>query len=136
MVSNACCLVSQIRIEGNLGCCDPVYYYPVYSYILPGILCPVLEFSVQGTHGPVGAGPKEGHKNNQRSGVPLLWRWDKRLKIVQCGVSEALGRPYGDLPVLKGGLKERWRQIFLSGPIVIGLMSLKSCFKLKVGYSD
>lgn len=42
-----------------------------------------------------------------------------------CGVSQVLGRPYGNLPVLKGGLKHRWGQIFLSGPIVIGLMDLK-----------
>jgi len=30
-----------------------------------GVLCPVLESSAQASHGPVGAGPEEGHKNDQ-----------------------------------------------------------------------
>ncbi|KAK4831735.1 hypothetical protein QYF61_018865 [Mycteria americana] len=29
----------------------------------PGVLCPALEYSAQEKHGPVGAGPEEGHKN-------------------------------------------------------------------------
>ena len=40
----------------------------------PGLLCPALEPSAQEGHGPVGAGPEEGHKNDRRAGAPLLQR--------------------------------------------------------------
>ena len=30
--------------------------------------------SIQERHGPVGAGPEEGHKTDQRAGTPLLSR--------------------------------------------------------------
>ena len=38
----------------------------------PGALRPALEPSAQEGHGAVGAGPEEGHQNNQRAGTPLL----------------------------------------------------------------
>jgi len=37
-----------------------------------GVLCPALEPLAQEGHGPAGAGPEEGHKNDQRAGTPLL----------------------------------------------------------------
>jgi len=37
-----------------------------------GVLCPALETSAQERHGPVGAGPEEGHKNDQRDGMTIL----------------------------------------------------------------
>jgi len=38
----------------------------------PGVLRPALEPSAQDRHGPVGAGPEEGQKTDQRAGTPLL----------------------------------------------------------------
>ena len=38
----------------------------------PGVLPPALGSSAQGRHGPVGAGPEEGPKNDQRDGTLLL----------------------------------------------------------------
>jgi len=37
----------------------------------PGVLSPTLEPSAQESHGAVGAGPEEGHKNDLRAGTPL-----------------------------------------------------------------
>jgi len=37
-----------------------------------GVLHPALEPSAQEGHGPVGAGPEEGHENDQGDGAPLL----------------------------------------------------------------
>jgi len=38
----------------------------------PEVLFPSLESSAQERHGPIGAGPKQGHKKDQRDGRPLL----------------------------------------------------------------
>ena len=38
----------------------------------PGVLRSALEPSAQEGHGTVGVGPKEGYKNDQRAGAPLL----------------------------------------------------------------
>jgi len=38
----------------------------------PGVLRPALESSAQEIHGPVGADPEEGHKNDERTRTPLL----------------------------------------------------------------
>ena len=38
----------------------------------PGVLRSALQRSAQEGHGTVGAGPKEGYKNDPRAGAPLL----------------------------------------------------------------
>ena len=54
---------------------DPKYYQILTDLLRSGetplgVLNPALEASVRETHGPVGVGPEEGHKNDQRDGTP------------------------------------------------------------------
>ena len=53
----------------------------------------------------VGAGPEEGHKDDQRAGVPSLWRKAERDELVLSGEEKALVRPHYGLPVLEGRLQ-------------------------------
>ena len=55
-------------------------------------------------HGTVGAGPKEGYKNDPRAGAPLLRGQAERVGLVQPGEEKAVGRPDCSLSVLKGSL--------------------------------
>jgi len=70
----------------------------------PGVLRLGLEPTAQEGHGPVGAGPDEGHKNDPQSGEPLLGGQAERVGLVQPGEENASRRPYSICPVLKGGL--------------------------------
>jgi len=83
--------------EGILSLC--------FGETLPRVLCPALEPSGQERHGPVEAGPEEGHKNDQRDGTPLLWGKAERVGVVQSGEENSLGRPYSSLPVPEGAYK-------------------------------
>jgi len=70
----------------------------------PGVLRSALEPSAQEGHGTVGAGPKEGYKNDPRAGAPLLGGQAERDGLVQPGEEKAAGRPDCSLSVLKGSL--------------------------------
>jgi len=71
---------------------------------LPGVLNPALELPAQEWHGPVAAGPEEGHNGDPRSEAVLLLGKAERVRAVQPEEEKALGRPYCGLSVLKGGL--------------------------------
>jgi len=58
-----------------------------------GVLCPALGSTAQERHGPVGMDPEEGHKNDQRTGAPLLQGKAERVAVVQPGEQKAAGRP-------------------------------------------
>ena len=49
----------------------------------PGLLRPVLKPSAQDGHGAVGAGPEDGHKDDQRAGAPCLWEEAERVGVLQ-----------------------------------------------------
>lgn len=48
-----------------------------------------MESSVQERHGPAGAHPEDGHKNDPRGGKPLLQGQTERAGAVQPGEGKA-----------------------------------------------
>jgi len=79
---------------------------------LAGVLRPDVESAVQERHGPVGACPEEGHKNDPRDGTALLWGQAERAGAVQPGEEKALRRPHSNLAVTEGDLQESWGGTF------------------------
>jgi len=78
-MSRQCALAAQ-RANRVLGCITRSVASRSREVILPlcsdetspGVLRSALEPSAQEGHGTVGAGPKEGYKNDPRAGTPLL----------------------------------------------------------------
>jgi len=78
-MSRQCVLTAQKAIH-ILGCIKRSVASRSRAVILPlcsgetpsGVLHPALEPSEQERHGPGGAGPQEGHKNDQKNGTSLL----------------------------------------------------------------
>jgi len=61
------------RIKRSIASRSREAIVPLYSgENPPGVLHPDLEPSAQEGHGAVGAGPEEGHKDDMRTGAPLL----------------------------------------------------------------
>lgn len=58
---------------------------------------------------------KEGHRNDPRTGTPLLERMADRVDVIQGGQEKELGR---DQPFSTQQELVRWRQTFLAGPVV------------------
>ena len=65
-------------------------------------------------------GPEEDHKDDLRSGVPILLGKAEGVGAVQPGEKKAPGRPYSSLSVPEGGLYERWGKYFSAGLVAIG----------------
>ena len=78
----------------------------------PGVLNPDVESSVQERHGPVGACPEEGQRNDPTDGTPLLWGQAERVGVVQPGKEKATGRSESCLSVSKGGCKKEGDRLF------------------------
>ncbi|KAK4832689.1 hypothetical protein QYF61_025150 [Mycteria americana] len=83
--------------EGILPLCSALVRPPCSAASSSGVL------SIRKTWS-CGSGSRGDHGNDQRAGTPLLWRKAGRVGVVQPGEEKALGRPYGGLTVLKGGL--------------------------------
>jgi len=86
----------------------------------PGVLRTGVESSVQERHRPVGVHPKEGHKNYQNDGTPLLQGQAERAGAVQTGEKRAPGTPDSGLPVSKRWLPSWKGTDALAGSVVIG----------------
>jgi len=87
--------------------------------IPPGALGPALEPSAQERHGPVGVGPDEGHRNDQRNTSAV------KERVRELGMFSlrrgAPGRPYCSLSILQEDLQERWRKTVATGQGVMVL---------------
>ena len=73
-MTRQCALAAQ-KANCTLGCVKRSLSSMAREVILPlyaALARLHLEPSAQERHGPVGAGPNEGHKNDQRDGTPLL----------------------------------------------------------------
>jgi len=57
-------------------------------------------------HQTVGVDPEEGHKDDQRAGVPTLQGQAEGVGAFQPGEEKALGELHSSLPVSEGSLEE------------------------------
>ena len=72
--------------------------------VMPHLLHPDVESSVQERCRPVGAHPEEGHKNDPKDWTPPVWGQAEIAWAVQHGEEKAPGRPESGLLVSKEGL--------------------------------
>lgn len=73
--------------------------------IPPGVLCPAQWSTKMRRTWTYWNESTGGHKDDQRAGVPLLWRQAERIWDVQSGEQKFLARSYSNLTVLTEGLQ-------------------------------
>lgn len=83
---------SQKHCQQVKGCDTPPLVY--FCETALGVLCPALGPLAQERQGTFGVSPEEGHKNNQRAGVPLPWGRTETVRVVQLKEKEGSGEHY------------------------------------------
>ena len=77
---------------------------------------PVLGPSTQEGHGVIGAGPEEGHKDDQRAGAPILQGQAERAGAFQSEEEKAPGDLYQQpFQYLKGAYRKAGEGLFYKG---------------------
>jgi len=114
-MSHQCALAAQAAnrilscIKRSVASGSREVILPLYSALVrPQLWNP----QAQEGHGPVGAGPEEGHKDDLRAAAPLLWGKAERAGAVQPGEEKAAGRPHSSLSVPEGAYRKDGQNVF------------------------
>ena len=64
-------------------------------------------------HGAVGAGPEEGHEDDQKAAAPPLREQAERVRALQPREKKDPGTPYSSLPVPEGAYRKAGEGLFI-----------------------